>query len=143
MNDFRLLEEPEDLRRGHNSGLPGDFLTLAKKSQGGNASDAETLRQACQFFGVHLREKAVTGGLPSDFHKFWCDHFARAAPGRPKVHQHRKRRTAGQSAEGGFRFDLDRFIRRAEFRLAFPAAEVLPEALVNHSVSLAAIRALE
>ena len=77
--------------------------------------------------------------LTGDFHQFRGDHFARPAPGRPKLHQHRQRGLIDKGVEECFTFYFDRFGWRAEFGPALAATEDLPEPCVNQAITLAAL----
>src|SRR4029077_8232447 len=77
-----------------------------------------------------------------DLAHFRRHHFARAAPWRPKIYQHRYCRMACERVKSEIILNIDRFINRLEFRLALAASENFAQTFVSHAVSAPAFWAV-
>jgi hypothetical protein len=85
-----LFDKFSNLRCGHCSRLPRHFETVLKQGHGWNCCYAKTNSQAGNLFGVYLRQNKLTGRFLRHFPELRRNHFARAAPWRPEIDQHRQ-----------------------------------------------------
>ena len=83
--------------------------------------------QAGQLFGVDLGHHELACGFIRDFDNFRRDHLARAAPGRPEIHQDRQSGAARQGIESQIALEIDRLTGRRQFVLALSATEGSPK----------------
>jgi hypothetical protein len=83
-----LLQHLLDLRLGHHADEVIDDGAVLEKHHGGQAADADLLRQLLLLVGVHLGEleapSVLRGQAVEDRHQL----LAGSAPGRPEVHEH-------------------------------------------------------
>jgi len=104
-----LFDESSDLRRRHCAGLARDFDSLSKENHSGDRGDPETSRETRNFFGVHLGDEELTGDFLRYFSKLRRRHFARSAPRRPKIDQHRHGRLTYERIKDKVASHIDRF----------------------------------
>src|ERR1700730_8778661 len=134
-----LLDELPNRRGRHCTGLPSHFVSGLEHRECRDGVDAIPLRQARQRFGIYLGHEPSAPPLTCDLDQFRGDHFARSAPRRPELHQHRQRGLIDKGAEECFIFYFDWFAGRPEFGVSLSASEDLPEPFVNQAITLAAL----
>lgn len=83
----------------HGTRLARNFLAVLVHDQGWNTADLELASQLLLGLGIHFGQAKLRLQLRSGLLKNRCHHFARSAPGRPKIHQHRNIRMANMLAE--------------------------------------------
>jgi hypothetical protein len=67
-------------------GWRADFAATFEQRQSGDAADAEFCGELLLDLGIDLSQTHVGFELLRSFGKLWRHHFARTAPGRPKIH---------------------------------------------------------
>jgi len=76
--------------RPHGPGLPGDFMAVLEQNEGRDAADSVTFAE-CRFcLGIHLGQSGAGLQQFRGLLELWRHHFARSAPGRPKIDEDRQ-----------------------------------------------------
>jgi hypothetical protein len=106
------------------------------KHHGRNCRDPKFSRQSGRLFGVDLGHNPSTRAFRSYFAYFRRYHFARTAPGRPKINQDWKRRASYQRVEALLVCYVDRLVRQLQLVMTLSATKSLSELSVYHSITL-------
>src|SRR6266516_2261242 len=85
-----LVDKFSDLRVGHRARLTRHFETVSEPGHDWNRCYTKTSGQAGNLFGVYLCQNELTGCFLRHFPELRRNHFARAAPWRPEIDQHRQ-----------------------------------------------------
>ena len=87
---MRLAVNPSpahDVGRCHRPGLASNFPAALEQHQGGNAANLIAGAELGFSFGINFRQPQLRLQLQGSGSEGWSHHFARAAPGGPKIHQ--------------------------------------------------------
>ena len=85
-----FIQHLADLRFGDHADEVVDDRAVLEKHHGGEAANADLLRQLLLLVRVHLRELDAPGVLRSQAVEDRHQLLAGAAPGRPEIHEHRR-----------------------------------------------------